>query len=148
MKLAIGLGCDRHVSLATLEQALTQALAKVGGCVDDIARLASIDKKADEVALLQLAQQVGQPLQFYSATQLAQVAVPNPSETVRRYMGTPAVSEAAALLAAKADADALLLEKYKYRGTDGKHATVSVARIGPHLDSQHQSPRLREGSNE
>jgi cobalt-precorrin 5A hydrolase len=55
------------------------------------------------------------------------VPVPNPSETVRKYMGTPAVAEAAALLAAGVDMRALLLEKYKYRGEDGKNATVSIA---------------------
>jgi cobalt-precorrin 5A hydrolase len=42
-------------------------------------------------------------------------------------MGTPAVSEAAALLAAATTMDDLLLEKYKYLGEDGKNATVSIA---------------------
>jgi cobalt-precorrin 5A hydrolase len=55
--------------------------------------------------------------------------VPNPSETVRRHTGTPSVSEAAALLAAGADAGDLLLEKHKIEDADGKHATVSIARI-------------------
>jgi cobalt-precorrin 5A hydrolase len=55
--------------------------------------------------------------------------VPNPSETVRRYTGTPSVSEAAALLAAGAGMEALLVEKHKHRGPDGRNATVSVARI-------------------
>ena len=43
-------------------------------------------------------------------------------------MGTPAVAEAAALLAADVAMQDLLLEKYKYRGTDGKNATVSIAK--------------------
>jgi cobalt-precorrin 5A hydrolase len=67
--------------------------------------------------------------------------VPNPSETVRRHTGTPSVSEAAALLAARqaagngrdapgpTDAAALLLEKHRIRDADGRHATVSIARI-------------------
>jgi len=54
--------------------------------------------------------------------------VPNPSETVLRYTGTPSVSEAAALLAARAAMPSLLVEKHKTRGADGRHATVSVAR--------------------
>ena len=131
MKLAVGIGCDRGVSLATLEQALVQALARISASCDMIHVLASIDKKNDEVALLQLAQYNNWPLQFYPADALAGVDVPNPSETVRKYMGTPAVSEAAALLAANTNRQQLLVEKHKYLGTDGKNATVSIALIPP-----------------
>nr|MBP7489379.1 cobalamin biosynthesis protein [Azospira sp.] len=53
--------------------------------------------------------------------------VPNPSETVRKYTGTPSVSEAAALLAAGTDMSRLLIEKHKLRGPDGRNATVSIA---------------------
>ena len=46
--------------------------------------------------------------------------------TVLKYMGIPAVSEAAALLAV-APGGRLLLEKFKYQGSDGKNATLSIA---------------------
>ena len=62
-------------------------------------------------------------------TELASVPVPHPSETVRKYTGTPSVSEAAALLAAGAGMDQLIVEKLRYRGPDGRNATVSIARI-------------------
>ena len=127
--LAIGLGCDRGTPLATVQQCLQQALALAGGTLADVAVLASIEAKADEAAFLQLAAQHGWPLQWYSAAQLAAVPVPNPSATVQRYMGTPSVSEAAALLAAQADLHALVVEKHKLRGPDGKNATVSIARM-------------------
>lgn len=129
MKLAIGMGCDRNVPLETLETALDQALASIKASRADIVCFASIDKKNDEVALLNLAKKEMKPLQFFTADELAQVPVPNPSETVRKYMGTPAVSEAAALLAAKTDQQHLLVEKYKYLGSDGKNATMSIARM-------------------
>ena len=135
MKLAVGMGCDRNVSLETLETALDQALASITASRADIVCFASIDKKNDEVALLNLTKKEMKPLQFFTAAELAQVPVPNPSETVRKYMGTPAVSEAAALLASKNDSAAntdmqnLLVEKYKYLGSDGKNATVSIARM-------------------
>jgi cobalt-precorrin 5A hydrolase len=135
MQLAVGMGCDRNVSLETLEAALDQALASITASRADIAFFASIDKKNDEVALLNLAKNEKKPLQFFTADELAQVPVPNPSETVRKYMGTPAVSEAAALLAAKnklaakTDQQDLLVEKFKYLGSDGKNATVSIARV-------------------
>ncbi|NOV29333.1 cobalamin biosynthesis protein [Methylomonas sp. BW4-1] len=129
MKVMIGMGCDRNASLETLRQALAQALWQCGLGVSAVAGLASIDKKNDEAALLQLAQLHRWPLFFYPAEVLAAIPVPNPSEVVMKYMGTPAVAEAAALRAANAELSDLLVEKHKYCGTDGKNATVSIARI-------------------
>lgn len=126
MRVMLGLGCDRNTPLITVQKAIEQALDGVGLTLKDVAGAASIDKKNDEPALLQLAQQHDWPLHFFPAEALAQVPVPNPSETVRKYMGTPAVAEAAALLAAGGE---LILEKYKYQGADGKNATVSIARM-------------------
>ncbi len=128
MKLVLGMGCDRGVSLETLNIALDQALEKINQQRDAVIALASIDKKNDEVALLTLAAQQSWPLYFFSAAQLAQVEVPNPSAVVMKYMGTPAVAEAAAILAAQASMEDLLLEKHKYLGDDGKNATVSIVK--------------------
>lgn len=131
---AIGLGCDRGVPLATVRDAVHVALAQAGARPDEVVAAASITLKRDEAALLALAKEQDWPLTFYEPEALAQVAVPNPSETVRRYTGTPSVSEAAALLAAgsapgqAAPMSALVIEKYKHRGADGKNATVSIAR--------------------
>lgn len=129
MKVMVGIGCDRGVSLQTLQESLTRALSQCGLVESDVAGLASIDKKQDEQALLQLAAGKGWLLYFYPAETLAKIAVPNPSEIVLKYMGTPAVSEAAALKAANTDMQDLVLEKYKYLGADGKNATVSIARV-------------------
>lgn len=129
MKVMVGIGCDRNTSLKTLEEALGLALQQCGLEVSAIAGLASIDKKNDETALLQLAENHGWPLHFYPAELLAEIPVPNPSEVVLKYMGTPAVAEAAALKAANTDMRDLLVEKYKYLGADGKNATVSIARM-------------------
>ena len=133
--IALGIGCDRNTPHATLAQVIDEALQRLGRDWSTVKAVASIDLKADEVAMQQLMQQRGCDIRFYSAAQLAQVPVPNPSETVRKYTGTPSVSEAAALLAAGADGQsapmsALLIEKHKLRGPDGRNATVSVAAIG------------------
>ncbi|XDF35542.1 cobalamin biosynthesis protein [Paracidovorax avenae] len=131
-RLAIGLGCDRGTPEATVEACLHEALARAGAQIAQVAVAASIEAKHDEAAFLSLAARHGWALRWYAATQLAAVPVPNPSETVLRYMGTPSVSEAAALLAAGApDASALLVEKHRLRGPDGRNATVSIARIPP-----------------
>ncbi|MBI3772659.1 MAG: cobalamin biosynthesis protein [Gammaproteobacteria bacterium] len=128
-RVALGIGCDRDTSLATLETAVAQALALASVSMDEVQAVASIDKKQDEVCLLALAKQHGWRLKFYSAEALAQVPVPNPSATVMHYMGTPTVAEAAALLAANTDMQNLLVEKHKYRGPDNKNATVSIAKV-------------------
>ena len=132
--IVLGIGCDRNTPHATLAQVIDEALQRLGRDWSTVKAVASIDLKADEVAMQQLMQQRGCDIRFYSAAQLAQVPVPNPSETVRKYTGTPSVSEAPALLAAGADGQpapmsALLIEKYKLRGPDGRNATVSVAAI-------------------
>jgi len=129
MKLILGMGCDRGTSQQTLETAIDQALAMTAQPRTAVTALASIDKKNDEIGLLALSTQHGWPLFFFSAKQLAQVTVPNPSEMVRKHMGTPAVAEAAALLAANTGVENLILEKHKYRGDDGKNATVSIVRL-------------------
>ena len=129
MKIALGLGCDRGTPLTTLQRVIDEALASCHARIVDVAAVASIDLKADEPALLQLAQVHGWLIRFHPANELALVDVPNPSEIVRRHTGTPSVSEAAALLAAGADKSQLLIEKHRHRGPDGRNATVSIARI-------------------
>lgn len=138
-RLALGLGCDRGTPAATIGQAVDAALTDVavrhGASASRVVAVASIDLKADEAGLLELATARGWALTFYPAAQLAAVAVPNPSATVLRHTGTPSVSEAAALLAAgsgnglPASMTALLIEKFRLRGPDGRNATVSIARI-------------------
>jgi len=129
MKVTLGIGCDRGTPVETIERAALEALASAGADAADVVAVASIDLKADEVGLLALARLRGWPICFHAAEELAVVPVPNPSETVRKHTGTPSVSEAAALLAAGADASHLLVEKHKVRGADGRHATVSIAKM-------------------
>jgi cobalt-precorrin 5A hydrolase len=129
MKLVLGMGCDRNTSLATLEEAIDNALQSINLDKNCITQLATIDKKNDEKALLQLAKKQQWPLHFFSAKQLSKVQVPSPSQVVLKYMGTPSVSEAAAILAAKSTMKNLILEKFKYLGTDGKNATVSIVKM-------------------
>lgn len=137
MNIALGIGCDRGTPLATLQRAVAEALALLPAQwpadAPQVLAVGSISLKSDEPALRALATERGWALHFYPPEQLAAVSVPHPSETVRRHTGTPSVSEAAALLAAGTDAAiALQVEKHKLRGEDGRHATVSVARVqGP-----------------
>jgi cobalt-precorrin 5A hydrolase/precorrin-3B C17-methyltransferase len=98
--LWLGLGCERDTSLAVLERLVQRALREGGLAEAAVAGLASVDRKGDEPALLELAGRHGWPLRLFSADALALVPVPHPSEQVAREMGTASVAEAAALLAA------------------------------------------------
>lgn len=129
MKIALGLGCDRGTPAATIALCIDEALAACGKTLADVQAVGSIDLKADEAGLLQVIAENGWRCLFYPAAELAAVDVPNPSETVRKYTGTPSVSEASALLAANADQSYLLIEKHKLRGPDGRNATVSIVRM-------------------
>ena len=127
--IALGLGCDRGTPATTIQQAIDEALAQAKAMLADVRAVASIDLKADEIGLAEVARCNGWHIRFYPAVDLAAVAIPNPSETVRKYTGTPSVSEAAAILVAGADQSDLIIEKHKLRGPDGRNATVSIARI-------------------
>lgn len=129
MNIALGLGCDRGTPATTIARCIAEALAQAGATLADVQAVASIDLKADEIGLTEVALANGWTIRFYPATELALIAVPNPSETVRKYTGTPSVSEAAAILVAGADQTHLIIEKHKLRGPDGRNATVSIARI-------------------
>ncbi len=129
MNLALGLGCDRNTPAATIQQVIDEALAQAGATLADVRAVASIDLKADEVGLAEVAAANGWTIRFYPAAELATVDVPNPSETVRKYTGTPSVSEASAILVAGADQRHLIIEKHKLRGPDGRNATVSIVRM-------------------
>ena len=85
--IALGLGCDRGTPAATIVRVIEEALAACGGRLADVRAVASIDLKADEIGLLQVATANGWQVRFYPAAELAAVEVPNPSETVRKYTG-------------------------------------------------------------
>lgn len=89
------------------------------GVMPCVREFATIDVKAGE-PVAELIRQKGVPLRFFTAGELAQVDVPNPSDVVARHVGTPSVCEAAAILAA--DNGKLVLPKYK-----GEQFTAAVA---------------------
>jgi len=124
--LWLGIGCERHTSLSLLERAVRQALELQGLAEQAVAGLASADRKADEPALLALAQQRGWPLRCFSSPELAAVAVPNPSAAVLAELGTASVAEAAALLAG-GPAASLLQEKTIERAQAGEQGAATVA---------------------
>jgi precorrin-4 C11-methyltransferase len=108
--LVLGVGCERGLLVEALEDGLNRFLAEHRFARSSIGTVASVDVKADEEAMGELARRHGWQTVFYPAAELAQVAeMPNPSEVVARCVGTPGVAEPAALLAT--GAQRLLVEK-------------------------------------
>ncbi|AIE74475.1 precorrin-3B C(17)-methyltransferase [Synechocystis sp. CS-94] len=127
--LWIGLGCVRGTNLALLEQALLGVLGQENLSPLAIAGLASVDLKADEVGIQQLASKYELPFFTFAPEQLTCQSVPNPSDVVRQEVGTPSVAEAAALTAAQVygRGGKLIVEKVIVK-QDQQAVTVAIAR--------------------
>ncbi|MGH8563404.1 MAG: cobalt-precorrin 5A hydrolase [Gammaproteobacteria bacterium] len=127
--LALGLGCDRAAAPEMVERGVRAILAEHRLSMRSIRTIATVDRKADEPAFLYLGEHYGWPLEIYTAAQLDVVpGIENPSDTVKRHVGTRGVAEPAALLAA--GARALLVPKRVYTEAGaGRSMTLAVARI-------------------
>jgi cobalt-precorrin 5A hydrolase/precorrin-3B C17-methyltransferase len=118
--LVAGMGCNRGTTAASLRALLEQALAEAGLALASLTAITSVDAKADEPGLVELAAQLGVPLVTYPADDLAGQAVPNPSAAPLQALGTPSVAEASVL----AHGATLLVEKQRTA-----EATCAVGRI-------------------
>lgn len=100
--LFVGVGCNRGTSAAEIRALLDRVLDHHQLAANSIAGLASIDLKADEEGLLELAAALDRPLTFFTRDQLATVTdIPSPSTIVEKHVGVRSVCEAAAILASK-----------------------------------------------
>jgi cobalt-precorrin 5A hydrolase len=127
--LVLGLGCDKGIATDLLERGVMKTLEKHRLSPKSVKEIATIVVKKDEPAIVSLSRRWGWPIRTYTAEELDGVAgIQNPSETVKRYVGTRGVSEPAALLAA--GADRLLVPKQKYTEPEtDRNMTIAVARI-------------------
>jgi cobalt-precorrin 5A hydrolase/precorrin-3B C17-methyltransferase len=120
--LVVGVGSSRGADPRRLSDLVSTTLHDAGLHPASVALVASLDLKADEPAIVALAQAYGVELRTFPAGALKDVAVPTPSEVVAGAVGTPSVAEAAALVAAGPGA-ALVVPKRVV-----VDATVAVAR--------------------
>lgn len=92
--LVLGIGARHGVREAELDRAIDLALAAVSRRRDEVAALATLDRRAD--ALREFARDNGWELVAFTAEELAAEDVPRPSGIVLARTGTPSVAEAAA----------------------------------------------------
>lgn len=126
-RVALGAGASRDCPPSELAALADATLAEAGLSRSAVAAVASADVKADEPAILALADALGVPTRFFAPAELAVVDVPTPSAVVAWHVGTPSVAEAAALLAAGDEGPAARLLVPKRRSA---HATCALATAG------------------
>lgn len=122
--LVLGVGTARNCPGDELARLVQASLAEAGLAAGAIACVTSIDLKADERAILELADSLDRPLRLFDAATLERETprLATPSDVVFAEVGCHGVAEAAALAAAGPDGD-LVITKRKSR-----NATVAVAR--------------------
>jgi len=122
--LVLGIGCNRNTPVTEIKEAV------INGCQDNdlsilsVAKLATIDLKADEPGLLALAAQLNKELIFFAKDELNRVEGIKVSPAVLKATGAKGVCEPAALLGA--GSQQLLVRKIKC-----KNVTMAIAQIPP-----------------
>lgn len=100
--LVAGIGCNRGTALAEIRDHLELTLARHALARGSLGVLASVDLKADEAGLCDLAAELDLPVLFFTKDELSKVEeVPTPSAVVNKHLGVPSICEAAAILAAR-----------------------------------------------
>ncbi len=120
--LVVGIGLHRDTSTEVIEYGVENTLKNHGLSFNSIRNIASINREANVKGLQDFSSRYRIPLEVYDRNQLSTVSVPNPSDTVQMFEGTPSVSEASSILSAKGD---LIVPKQKFP----PDLTVAVARV-------------------
>lgn len=130
-KFVIGVGSARNCPAGELADLVQNALDAAGIARAAIACIASIDLKADEWAMLELAADLDVPFRLYSAVELESETprLANPSDVVFSEVGCHGVAEGAALAGTGRDG-VLVVPK-----TKSANATVAIARATDVLDA-------------
>lgn len=130
--LALGVGCERGCDPAEVAALAERTLAQAGLSPLAVAGVFSIDVKADEAAVQDLAAGLGVPARFFDAATLEAETprLANPSDLVFREVGCHGVAEGAALAAAGPEAKLLVAK------TKSKRATCAVALAPGILDAR------------
>ena len=120
--LVVGVGLHGDTTKETIREGLNECLEKFHLSAKSIAKLVSIKKPKDVQGLIDLGNEMNVPVEYFEKEELAQIEIPNPSEMVQAFEGTPSVSEAAAIKSSKGQ---LVVEKQKFP----PNLTIAIARI-------------------
>ena len=126
--IIIGIGCERDTDEKLILRAINDSFDKNGLSTLSISGIATIDKKNDEKALLNLSKKNEWPIYFFNAIELSKVNVPSPSNVVFNEMGTASVAEAAAILRGGDDGK-LIQKKQIYYSNEDEFGAVTIAMV-------------------
>lgn len=119
--LVAGMGCHKGLPGEELLAFIRRTCAQEKLSLLSLKALATIEAKKDEPGLRMVARSLGVEFLWFTATELKDIPVPNPSPRVVRHMQVASVSEAAAL---KAGGVELIVTKQK-----SPNATLALARV-------------------
>ncbi|MDE1725756.1 MAG: cobalamin biosynthesis protein [Thaumarchaeota archaeon] len=120
--LVVGVGLHWDTSKDTIKEGLEFCLSKFMFSSKSVAKFASIKKEAQVAGLREMADDMQVPIDYFEKQDLAGIAIPNPSDVVQIFEGTPSVSEASAI---KSSGGTLVIEKQKFP----PNLTIAVARM-------------------
>jgi cobalt-precorrin 5A hydrolase len=120
--LVVGVGLHGDTTKENIKEGLSFCLEKYKLSTKSIAKLVSIKKQQDVQGLIDLGKEMNVPIEYFQKEELATIEIPNPSETVQTFEGTPSVSEAAAI---KGSGGKLVVEKQKFP----PNLTIAISRI-------------------
>lgn len=123
--LHLGVGCRKNCAPEGVMENIFRTLESVNLSPLALASLSTIDLKQDEPLVHAIADKAGIPLYIYTAEELKDIEVPNPSEKVTEVTSVAGVAEACALKSASNTS--LLLEKQKQKLSEGNDFTFAVA---------------------
>lgn len=123
--LHLGVGCRKNCAPEGVMENIFRTLESVNLSPLTLASLSTIDLKQDEPLVHAIADKAGIPLYIYTAEELKDIEVPNPSEKVTEVTSVAGVAEACALKSASNTS--LLLEKQKQKLSEGNDFTFAVA---------------------
>lgn len=123
--LHLGIGCRHKANPKGVSEYILQQLHTAGFSALSIGSINSIELKRGEPIIEGLGEKLGIVPQYYSADQLEEIEVPNPSNKVNEVTSSPSVSEASALLAS--NGGVLVIEKQKGKLSEGNDFTFALA---------------------
>lgn len=97
--LWLGIGCKRDTLADVINQSMQQLCRDYCLQIRDFQGIATLDTKGNEPGIITVCRLYNLPLKLFSAPVLAQVSLINPSTQVFKYVNTPSVAEAAAMMA-------------------------------------------------
>ena len=124
--LNLGIGCRRNCNPCGIKDFIQASLLSHNISWLSVKSLSTIDIKRDEKLITELGkEEVVEAVNIYTSDELANIAVPNPSEKVKEVTGVWGVAESCAIAAS--GHGSLLLEKQKGQLSESSDFTFAVA---------------------